>query len=81
MAKTEKLLYSKISESKSPKNLGFDYQGKLISRTASNALYRNPITAGFLYSLEKSVFLIVESVKYIKKAFSFTHTKDTNFIN
>ena len=63
------------------KNLGFQYQGKILSKTLSHQMYANPIQQYNYLQLEKMIIFLINKVKMIKKSFSIAHSKDDLNIN
>lgn len=63
------------------KNLGYDYRGKIMKRMTSPELWANPIQIPLYAKIEVMVGFLIEQVKYIKKAFSIAHEKDSININ
>ena len=58
------------------KNLGYDYRGRLLRKTTSPELWSNPLQAPIYARFESMIGFILEQVKYIKKTFSFAHSKE-----
>lgn len=63
------------------KNLGYDYNGKILSSMTSPELWANPIQHSFFKKIEGMLNFTIEQVKYIKKTFSIAHSKDNININ
>ena len=63
------------------KNLGYDYKGKILKKMTSPELWANPIQKPFYDRMERLINFIIEQVKYVKKAFSIAHDKDSININ
>jgi hypothetical protein len=61
--------------------LGYNYEGKILKRTLSNYLFRDPKRAEILQKLEEIVFFLVEKVKTIKTFYNFTVSKNYRKIN
>jgi hypothetical protein len=51
---------------------GFDYKGKILNRTLSNVMFRDPIKDGILQYFERVVYALVETTKQIKNFFNYT---------
>ena len=62
-------------------NLGYDYRGKILSKTTSSELWANPIQKPLFAQIEAMLTFILEQVKYIKKTFSIAHDKESTNIN
>lgn len=73
----KKSLY-KISESRLNvlKNRGFNYEGKILKKSLSSYLYKDPKREEILNEFEKIVFFSVEKIKLIKAFFNYTADKD-----
>jgi hypothetical protein len=59
-------------------NKGFDYKGKILSKTLSRRMFENPNIANFLSFVENIVTHNVESIKNIKKLFAYSISKHNN---
>ncbi|HOG74486.1 MAG TPA: hypothetical protein PLP47_06150 [Methanofastidiosum sp.] len=62
-------------------NLGYDYRGKILSKTTSSELWANPIQKPLFAQIEAILTFILEQVKYIKKTMSIAHGKEDTNIN
>lgn len=62
-------------------NLGYDYRGKILSKTTSSELWANPVQKPLLAQIEGMLTFILDQVKYIKKHFSIAHDKESSHIN
>jgi hypothetical protein len=62
-------------------NVGFDYEGKIFQKTLSN-----PVLNGdnnrlvILASIEKVVYALFETTKYIKNYFNYTVPKNNKYV-
>lgn len=56
-------------------NTGFDYKGKIFSRTMSPYIFNESKRASILTELEKTFQFLIDSTKNIKKQFNFTLDK------
>lgn len=63
------------------KNTGYDYQGKIFQKTMSPYIMRDPNRQSILGELEKSVYFLIEKVKYVKTFFNYTVPKDYKKLN
>lgn len=48
------------------KNKGFDYEGKILQKSLSHELYKDPTRSDLISQWEKIIFELVESVKKVK---------------
>jgi hypothetical protein len=55
---------------------GFDYKGKILNKTLSNVLFKDPTKASILSYFEKGFFALVETTKQIKNYFNYTVPKN-----
>jgi hypothetical protein len=62
-------------------NLGYDYRGKILSKTTSSELWANPIQKPLFAQIEAILTFILEQVNYIKKTMSIAHGKEDTNIN
>jgi hypothetical protein len=51
---------------------GFNYKEQIFPRTMSNVIFRDPKRTEILFSLQKIVFALIESVKQIRNTFNYT---------
>ena len=63
------------------KNRGFDYEGKLIQKSVSHELYKDPTRADLISQWEKIVFELVEAVKVIKCVVDWRKSKNYRKFN
>jgi len=64
------------------KNGGFDYGEKLMKRTLSNYMFKNPHLSKFLNSYLQPIFVkYINTVKYLRIYFNFAVPKDYQKIN
>ena len=63
------------------KNLGYDYRGRLLKKSTSPELWSNPIQAPIYARFESMIGFILEQAKYVKKTFSFAHSKEDINLN
>ena len=63
------------------RNLGYDYRGRIMSRSLSSIIYLNENVEEFLSYIEKVMTHLVYSVKSIKKRINFLVDKDEDYIN
>jgi len=63
------------------KNLGYEYQGKIIKSMTSPELWANPLQIPFYSRIEAMINFLIEQTKYIKKFFSIAHDKESIHIN
>jgi hypothetical protein len=61
--------------------LGFNYEGKILKRTLSSYLFRDPNRAEILQKFEEIIYFLVEKVKTIKTFYNYSVPKDYNKIN
>ena len=60
-------------------DLGFDYRGKLFSRTSSPIIFRNINNFYFIGQLDKMISLLVDMTKQIKLQYMISlHKNDRN---
>lgn len=73
----------KVSENRlnKLKNRGYDYKGKILKRTLSSYIYRDPKREEILDQFEKSLYFIVQQIKTIKTFFNYTVDKDYTDFN
>jgi hypothetical protein len=55
---------------------GFDYKGKILNKTLSKILFKDPTKAKILSYFEKGFFALVETTKQIKNYFNYTVPKN-----
>jgi hypothetical protein len=55
---------------------GFDYKGKILDKTLSKVLFKDPVKASILSYFEKGFFALVETTKQIKNYFNYTVPKN-----
>ena len=55
---------------------GYDYKGKVLSKTLSNVLFKDPVKVGILSYFERGFFALIESTKQIKNYFNYTVKKN-----
>lgn len=55
---------------------GFDYKGKILNKTLSKVLFKDPVKSGILSYFEKGFFALVETTKQIKNYFNYTVPKN-----
>jgi hypothetical protein len=55
---------------------GFDYKGKILNKTLSKVLFRDPVKSSILAYFEKGFFALVEMTKQIKNYFNYTVPKN-----
>lgn len=63
------------------KNLGYNYQGKILRSVSSPELWANPLQTSLIGQIESMMTYVLEQAKSIKKWFSIAHDKDTLSIN
>ena len=63
------------------KNVGYDYKGKIFSKTMSSYLLKDPIRRDILTKLEDIVYFLVEKTKYIKNFINYTVDKNYKHLN
>ena len=63
------------------RNLGYDYRGKIMSRSLSSIIYLNENVEGFLKYIEDIMTHLIYSVKHIKKKVNFLVDKNEDYIN
>jgi hypothetical protein len=61
--------------------LGFNYEGKILKRSLSSYLFKDPTRAEILNKFEEIVFFLVEKVKTVKTFYNYTVPKDYKKIN
>jgi UDP-N-acetylglucosamine 2-epimerase len=59
---------------------GFDYKDKILKKTLSKVLFRDPVKSNILSYFEKGFFALVETTKQIKNYFSALERSRLNFI-
>jgi len=55
---------------------GFDYKDKIMEKTLSNVIFRDPNKESILKEMQKIIFGLIESVKQIKNFFNYTVPKN-----
>lgn len=55
---------------------GFDYKDKILKKTLSKVLFKDPVKASILSYFEKGFFALVETTKQIKNYFNYTVPKN-----
>ena len=55
---------------------GFDYKDKILNKTLSKVLFKDPVKSNILSYFEKGFFALVESTKQIKNYFNYTVPKN-----
>jgi len=55
---------------------GFDYKDKILGKTLSKVLFKDPVKASILSYFEKGFFALVETTKQIKNYFNYTVPKN-----
>ena len=55
---------------------GFDYKDKILKKTLSKVLFRDPVKSNILSYFEKGFFALVETTKQIKNYFNYTVPKN-----
>lgn len=63
------------------KNLGFDYNGKILRKGTSPELWANPLQVPLIGTLESMLTAILENAKMVKKWYSIAHSKNSTKIN
>ena len=63
------------------KNVGFDYEGKILKKSLSHELYKDPTRADLIDQWEKIVFEMVEAVKKVKTFCDYRKKKDYRKFN
>ena len=62
-------------------NVGFDYEGKIFEKTLSNqVLQGDENRLSILASIERVVYQLFESTKYIKNYNNYTVRKDNKYV-
>jgi hypothetical protein len=62
-------------------NEGFDYEGKIFEKTLSNQLLNGDANrVDILASIEKVVYQLFESTKYIKNYINYTVSKNNKYV-
>ena len=62
-------------------NVGFDYEGKIFKKTLSNqVLQGDENRLSILASIERVVYQLFESTKYIKNYNNYTVRKDNKYV-
>jgi hypothetical protein len=51
---------------------GFNYKEQIFPRTMSNVIFRDPKRTEILFSIQRIVFALIESVKQIRNTFNYT---------
>jgi hypothetical protein len=62
-------------------NIGFNYKGKILRKSLSAYLFKDPTRAAILDQFETWVFFLVEKVKIIRTFYNYTVDKDYTKIN
>lgn len=55
---------------------GFDYKDKILKKTLSKVLFKDPVKSNILSYFEKGFFALVETTKQIKNYFNYTVPKN-----
>lgn len=55
---------------------GFDYKDKIMEKTLSNVIFRDPTKESILIEMQRIIFGLIESVKQIKNFFNYTVPKN-----
>lgn len=63
------------------KNTGFDYEGKILQKSLSHELYKDPTRSDLIGQWEKIIFELVESVKKVKTFVDWRKKKDYRKFN
>lgn len=63
------------------KNIGYDYKGKIFSKTMSPYLMRDPNRSDILQEFEKTIYFLIEKSKYIKNFLNYTVDKNYKNLN
>ncbi len=63
------------------KDTGYDYEGKIFTKSMSPYLFRDPNRRDILGQLEKVVYFLIEKTKYIKTFFNYTVDKNYKHLN
>lgn len=63
------------------KNIGYDYENYIMSKTTSNYLFRNNVLSGFLTYINNILFVYIEAVKKIRVNLNYNVPKDYTKIN
>jgi hypothetical protein len=63
------------------KNVGFDYEGKLLKKSLSHEMYKDPTRADLISQWEKVLFEMVESIKTLKCVFDWRKPKNHRKFN
>lgn len=62
-------------------NVGFDYEGKIFEKTLSNQVIQGDANRmDILASIEKVVFTLFETTKYIKNYINYTVPKNNKYV-
>jgi hypothetical protein len=62
-------------------NVGFDYENKIFEKTLSNQILQGDETRlSILGSIERVVYQLFESTKYIKNYTNYTVRKDNKYV-
>jgi len=61
-------------------NMGYNYNGNILTNGTSNELWANPQQITSIRRLEGIIVFLIETTKNIKKHFSIAHDKDTTNI-
>ena len=62
-------------------NTGFDYEGKIFEKTLSNQIIQGDTKRlEILASIEKVVYQLFETTKYIKNYINYTVKKDNKYV-
>ena len=62
-------------------NTGFDYEGKIFGKTLSNQIIQGDTNRlEILASIEKVVYQLFETTKYIKNYINYTVKKDNKYV-
>ncbi len=54
------------------KNMGYNYNGKILSNSLSKYLYLDDRMSGFLNTLESAITILFNSTKKVKHYFNYT---------
>jgi len=62
-------------------NIGFDYKDKILRRTVSSYLFKDPVRASILDKFESWIYFLVDQVKTIRTFYNFTVDKNYKKLN
>jgi len=62
-------------------NLGYNYEGKILKKTLSSYLFKDPSRSEILAKIDAILYFLVEKVKTIKTFYNYTVPKNYRKLN